>query len=106
MPISAKEYLKKFFQKTFSEYTFERMIIFKNSIVEFNYTEDSFETFVQYNLQCIDELDSSDANCYAKLCKNIADKKIMLCDEESCVEFEAYTFYFNYQKEFVIMNPR
>lgn len=108
MPLTPKEYLKKFFLKTFEKYAFNRMVNFKNSIKEFNYnnTEEYFQEFLQYNLQCIEELDQNDANCYAKLCKNIAEKKIKLCDEESCVEFRAYTFYFNFNKDFVVMNPR
>lgn len=109
MSLTAKEYLKKFFTDTFDYYTFERMQNFQNSITEFNFAganDTTFEEFKQHNFKIILELDNIDANCYARLCKNIKNKKIVLCDEESCVEFHAHTFYFNYKGELVIMNPR
>ena len=80
-----------------NEYTFERM----NDI-----NKRSYSTFLQWNVDCINDLSDKDIEWLNELCKRIGDKKIKLMDEESCAVFEAYKIYFDENKKLCIVNPR
>ena len=62
---------------------------------------DSFDTFMAWNKQCIDELDNDDR---VWLCKRISRRAIALMDEEYCSSHYATNIYFD--KHVCIMNPR
>ena len=83
------------------EGTFERMQ-YHNDDVKF----EDYETFKEHNIKCLDEMNTDQIIWMRTLCEMIKNNKIKLVDEESCVEFTAYGFYFDYKKNLCIINPR
>jgi hypothetical protein len=83
------------------EETFERML-YHNDDIKF----ENYETFLEHNIKCLDEMTTDQIIWMRTLREMIKNKKIKLVDEESCVEFTAYGFYFNYKKNLCIINPR
>ena len=78
-----------------NEYTFDRMN-----------TNESYTTFLKWNINCINELSDKDIEWLNELCNRIGNKKIKLMDEESCVAFDAFKIYFDKNKKICIVNPR
>lgn len=66
---------------------------------------DSYEEFYQWNINCLSE-SPDDVAWLNSLCKRMASSKIQLMDEESCVRMPAYAFYFDNEKNIVIVNER
>ena len=66
---------------------------------------DSYAEFYQWNMNCLSE-SPDDVGWLNSLCKRMASSKIQLMDEESCVRMPAYAFYFDNNKNIVIVNPR
>jgi hypothetical protein len=84
-----------------SKYTFDRK---KDDDGRFSF--ETYDEFVTFNKNCINEQTDESKIWLYKLCQMIKGGKINLVDEESCVEFEADTFYFNMKKQICIVNPR
>jgi hypothetical protein len=83
--------------------TFQRLVNL-NRIKESPF--DSYSNFYDHNMKCIGDLIDSDREWLLTLCNKMHSKMINLVDEESCVEFQAYAFYFNAEKKLCITNPR
>jgi hypothetical protein len=83
------------------QYTFDRM---KNIRDDVNHS--SYQEFLTFNIQCINELTDDDKTWIIGLCKKLKSNMICLVDTEHCQEFEGDTFYFNNQKKLCIANPR
>jgi hypothetical protein len=66
----------------------------------------NYSDFLEWNNKCIYELSNEDDAWLVGLCGRMKNGRIMLQDMESCVQFQAYGFYFNQNKEIVIVNPR
>ena len=81
--------------------TFERMQ-YQNDKIKFK----DYNTFKEHNIKCLDEMTTEQIIWMRTLCDMIKQNKIKLVDEESCVEFTAYGFYFDYKKNLCIINPR
>jgi hypothetical protein len=64
------------------------------------------KSFLEHNIKCLDEMTTDQIIWMRTLREMIKSKKIKLVDEESCVEFTAYGFYFDYKKNLCIINPR
>ena len=65
-----------------------------------------YSDFLQWNNECICELSDEDDAWLVGLCGRMNNQRIMLQDMESCVQFVAYGFYFDKNKDIVIVNPR
>jgi len=83
------------------QYTFERMKQMKDDV-----NHSSYQEFLAFNIQCINELTDDDKSWLIVLCKKLKANMISLVDTEHCQEFEADTFYFNNKKKLCIANPR
>jgi len=107
-----KKYVCDFIRKTLTTYTFDRMRDHQsdNNFLDYN-------DFMEYQFKCVINLDDNKSNQIAYLCSMIKNDEICLCDEESCIEFTAYTIYWqrvfdedgNVDKnksKLTIMNPR
>ena len=81
--------------------TFERMQ-YQNKDLKF----ENYDTFKEHNIKCLDEMNTEQILWMRTMCEMIKKNKIKLVDEESCVEFTAYGFYFNNKKKLCIINPR
>jgi hypothetical protein len=66
----------------------------------------TYAEFLDWNNKCIYELTNEEDAWLVGLCGLMKNGRIMLQDMESCVQFEAYGFYFNLDKKIVIVNPR
>jgi len=66
----------------------------------------TYTEFLEWNNNCIYELTNEEDAWLVGLCGRMKNGRIMLQDMESCVQFQAYGFYFNQNKEIVIVNPR
>ena len=82
------------------ESTFDRMKAYGD------YECDSFDTFMAWNKQCIDELNNDDRVWVTGLCKRISRRAVSLMDEEYCSSHYATNIYFDKNKHVCIMNPR
>ena len=67
---------------------------------------ENYEEFLEWNVKCLTELTPDDAIWLTGLCKRIRNHKLKLMDEESCSQFDAYAFFFDTDKNIVIVNPR
>ena len=83
------------------QYTFERMKEITNDVIHSNYQE-----FIEFNIQCINELSNDDKTWLIVLCKKLKANMICLVDTEHCQEFKGDSFYFNNEKKLCIANPR
>ena len=108
----SKKQIYDFIKKTFSTYTFDRMENYQRDI---NFLD--YDDFMEHQFKTINNLDDNKAKQIADLCSMIGNDEICLCDEESCVEFTAYTIYWQrvldddgnidqIESKLVIMNPR
>ena len=84
-----------------SKYTFDRK---KDDDDKFTF--ETYDEFVTFNKNCINEQTDDNKLWLYKLCQMIKGDKINLVDEESCVEFTAHCFYFNHENKLCITNPR
>ena len=101
------KYLYKFFLLTFDDYNFERLQDFEQDRGEYDKNIiKSYKTFVKHNYKCINNLTDLEARAFYLLCKQIKKNKIYQADEESFVEFNTESFYFNNENKFVLMNYR
>jgi hypothetical protein len=82
-----------------NEYTYDRM---KNMS---EYPWDSYTEFYDWNVKCLQE-SQDDAIWLYSFCKLLATDRIKLMDEESCAIFAAYGFYYDEDKNIVLVNPR
>jgi hypothetical protein len=82
-----------------NEYTYHRM----KDTDEFPWS--SYTEFYDWNVKCLHD-SQDDAIWLHSFCKRVADDKIKLMDEESCVAFSAYGFYYDENKKIVLVNPR
>ena len=85
------------------KYTFKRLIDL-NKIHKYPF--DTYSNFYDHNMRCISDLTDANKEWLLTLCNKMKNRMISLVDEESCVEFEAYEFYFNPEKKLCITNPR
>jgi len=107
MSVSANhKYLFDFIKKTFTEDSFDRMFEIKQNDGDDDECHKSYQEFVDHNFECVNKLSLSDVSLYVNLCKKISKDNILLVDEESFIEFDAGTVYFNIHGKFVIMNYR
>lgn len=84
-----------------SEYTFERIIDYND-----DYKNTTYEEFLNFNKECINLLSHNEKEWLTTLCNKINNNQICLVDEESCVEWEAYCFYYNKNKQLCLIHPR
>ena len=82
------------------QYTFDRMKDMKTNVIQ------SYQEFLSFNIQCINELTDDDKTWLIVLCQKLKSNMIRLVDTEHCQEFEGDTFYFNNKKKLCITNPR
>ena len=92
-----------FFEETFFDSAFGRMVDINE---DFGYEEDDKDKFIKYNKNIIKKLSKDDINFLLLLIKKIKKEEVELCDEESCISFVAYTFYYNKEGKLVIVNER
>jgi hypothetical protein len=85
------------------ENVYERMIEMRDDNNDMPW--DSYDEFYEWNMNCLSE-SPDDVAWLNSLCKRMASSKIQLMDEESCVRMPAYAFYFDNNKNIVIVNPR
>ncbi len=90
----------KLFSYLPDEYTFERMKNDEDPGFE------NYEEFYDYNKSIIINLSKKEKDWLIFMCNKMKKNVLKLVDEESCVEFYAYCFYYNKKKELCIMNPR
>ena len=83
-----------------NEYTYDRM---KNMSDDCPW--DSYNEFYDWNVKCLQE-SQDDAIWLYSFCKRLANNKVQLMDEESCVAFTAYGFFYDHNKSIVLVNPR
>ena len=83
-----------------NEYTYERMTEMRDDCVWSSYSE-----FYNWNIKCLGE-SQDDAIWLDSFCNRIARHKIKLMDEESCSCFSACGFYYDEDKNIVLVNPR
>jgi hypothetical protein len=67
---------------------------------------EDYSDFINWNINCINELSKEDQEWLYNLCLKINDNKINLMDEESCSVFIASKIFFTPYKKLCIMNPR
>lgn len=79
-----------------NEYTYNRMS-------DCNW--DSYSDFYDWSLKCLHE-SQDDAIWLHYFCKLLSNDRIKLMDQESCVTFSAYGFYYDINKKIVLVNPR
>ena len=83
------------------DYTFERMQSYGD------YDEfPAFDAFMEWNLQCIADMDEEDRVWLTGLCKRISKKAISMMDEEYGSAHDVYYFYFNKKKAVCVVCPR
>lgn len=85
-----------------NKYDYERM----KSQNDECYDNMSYEEFIAWNVECINELSNDDMAWLAGLCQRIKVGLLKLQDMESCAQFEADGFFFDMRKKLVIINPR
>jgi hypothetical protein len=83
------------------EHTFDRIVSYSDT-----YPFADYDTFMEFNKNCINELNDKEKDWLCVLCLKFGKQKVNLVDEENCVEMKATNFYFNMQKEICIVNPR
>lgn len=66
----------------------------------------TYAEFLEWNINCINELSDEDDAWLTGLCKRLKRNRIILQDMESCCQFNADSFYFDCDKNIVIVNPR
>ena len=79
-----------------NEYTYDRM-------QDCHWT--SYREFYEWNVKCLHE-SQDDAIWLHHFCKLLSSDRIKLMDEESCATFSAYGFYYDEDKNIVLVNPR
>jgi len=82
-----------------NEYTYERMTEMHDC------PWSSYIEFYDWNIKCLSE-SQDDAIWLHSFCKRVATHKIKLMDEESCSCFSACGFYYDHDKNIVLVNPR
>ena len=65
----------------------------------------SYDEFYNWNIKCLQE-SRDDTIWLHGFCKRLALNKINLMDEESCSTFSACGFYYDHDKNIVLVNPR
>ena len=71
-----------------------------------NYTDMSYNSFMDWNIQCINELTNKDRLWLTGLCTRMGQNSIRIMDLESCVAFPASHFYFDHKKRICIINQQ
>jgi hypothetical protein len=85
-----------------SKSDYERM----KDLSDVYYGEMSYEQFIAWNVECINELSYEDTVWLTGLCQRMKAGLVKLQDMESCAQFEADGFFFNDKKKLIIVNPR
>jgi len=70
------------------------------------YSDMSYEEFIAWNVECINDLSYEDTVWLTGLCQRMKAELLKLQDMESCAQFEADGFFFNDKKKLIIVNPR
>jgi len=84
-----------------NDYTFERMQGYGD------YDEfPTFDAFMEWNLQCIADLDDEDRVWVTGLCKRISKKAISMMDEEYGSSHDVSNIYFDKNKNIHVVCPR
>ena len=83
------------------KYTFERMQSY-GDYDEFA----TFDTFLEWNLKCIVDLDDEDRVWVAGLCKRISKNAMYMMDEEYCSSHDVSNIYFDKNKNVHVVCPR
>lgn len=125
--ISKKQVIKEIFEKFISFDSFQRLCLFNDELQDFvkgelsedtedteieEDTEDNivnktdYNNFFKYNIDYVSKLDEMELVWLHYLAKKFDKDTINLVDEESGVEFGAYSFYYNGDKKLCIVNPR
>ena len=65
-----------------------------------------YSEFLEWNNKCIYELTNEEDAWLVRLCGLMKNDRILIQDMESCIQFQADSFYFNQDKKIVIVNPR
>jgi hypothetical protein len=81
--------------------TYDRMVAYESGG-----PWETYEEFLEWNLMCLKTLSPEDTTWLSELCKRIRNNTIKLMDEESCSQFSASEFFFDSDKNIVIVNPR
>ena len=73
-----------------------------------NGVDDSMQyaAFLDWNLNCLNELDSDELDMVFKLTQMISAKKLNLMDLEPCVAFPATRIYYDINKKLCIVNDQ
>lgn len=70
---------------------------------------ETYEAFVTWNTNCVDGFIANGVNWAQTLigiCSMLKTGTLKMVDMESCGEWTAYSFYFNANKELVIVHPQ
>jgi hypothetical protein len=82
---------------------FERMQHFEpNNITGMH----DYAAFIAWNARCISDLSNEDREGLKQVCSLLKKGKLKMVDMEECCEWKASSFYFNANKELVIVHPR
>ena len=71
-----------------------------------DYNQTSYKQFMDWNIQCFNELKKNDQLWIANLCTRLGTNSMRLVDMESCVAMTASNFYFDLKKRICIASPR
>jgi len=66
----------------------------------------SYSEFVAYNTTCLEELSPKDLKWVQRLCKRLNSEKVGMMDLECCGIWKASCFFYDLNKELVIVHPR
>ena len=66
----------------------------------------SYESFIDWNMQCLNELADSQLDWLVKLCNQMKTNQICLMDIDSCAIFKAFAIYYTKDKKLCIVNPQ
>ena len=66
----------------------------------------SYNDFLLYNKECLEELSHKDLKWVWRLCKFMDSGKVGMMDLEGCGMWKASCFFYDLNKELVIVHPR
>jgi len=96
--MDAKKIIKKYL---LAECEYERM-----QFMNEDYEDETYDEFMAWNLQCIEDLSEKSLAWITQLCVMIGSGDITTMDMEDCHEWRASGMYFNRHSNICIFHPR
>jgi hypothetical protein len=86
-----------------AECEYERMVFEQCRAIDLSL---SYNDFLAYNKKCLEELSPEDLEWMRCLCKGLNSHRIGMMDLEDCGIWKAHCFFYNLEKDIVIVHPR